>query len=229
MFRYVLTRFSTLAVLTAVFVFPTLSGYAFTFGGGGPALFYFPGGKVFGNLNNINIPIVDVTNFENGIFAFGGFGYGGVPGMLYGGGFGFGGEREYVTPDGTFMVSVSGGFGTGTRKIDLGALAIHATLGIGVIDFSVARKVNEGNTSVGDLRSGQLEGYLGAEIGYATIATGLGLSIRVAFAELSLGAIMFFGYSFDGWQVNDKKLTGLSGDYSLLVSYSIYGGVGFGF
>ncbi|MFN6992303.1 MAG: hypothetical protein ACK4MM_06240, partial [Fervidobacterium sp.] len=144
-------------------------------------------------------------------------------------GFGFGGEKEYTLSGNTYRVSIGGGFGSGMKKIDFGNIAIQATIGFGGFDLSLERKVNDGNTSIGNLEDGTLEGYLGASISYLTLSGSLGLSIQVSFLELSAGAIAFFGYSPDGWLVNGKKLTGLTNDYNFLMTYALYGGVAFGF
>lgn len=218
------------ALLTITLLLGSLGiAFGFSFGGGGPLVFYFPGGTLIGELKNLNVPIVDVRSFNDGILAFGGFGYGGVPGGLYSGGFGFGGEREYTTTDGTFKVSVGGGFGMGLKKISFDNVSLFASLGFGGIDFSIAKKVNEGKTSLDDLKNGQLEGYLGANISYTAASIGVGASLKISFVELSVGGIMFLGFSKDGWTVNGRKLTGLEGSSNLLLNYSLFGSMAFGF
>ncbi|ODN30739.1 hypothetical protein [Fervidobacterium thailandense] len=229
MFRKFRKASYVFAFLTTILVGFVGTTFGFNFGGGGPLVLFFPGGTVIGELKNLNVPIVNVGNFGDGILAVGGFGYGGVPGGLYSGGFGFGGEREYTTPDGTFKVSVGGGFGMGLKKINFDNISLFASLGFGGVDFSIAKKVNEGKTSLDDLKSGQLEGYLGASISYTTLSVGVGASLKISFVELSLGGIMFLGFSTDGWTVNGKKLTGVTDSSNLLLSYSLFGGVGFGF
>lgn len=218
-------------VLTGAFLVILLSiGLAFRFGGGGPAVYYFPGGTFFADFKNINVPIVEIQTFDNGIIAFGGYGYGGIPGGMYNGGYGFGGEKEYTTSSGTYKVSVSGGFGGGMKKINFNNFSLTAALGIGGLDLSIEKKVNEGNTSVTNLQNGNLEGYLGATISYFAISADLGMGIQVfPFMELQIGAIAFVGYSFDGWVINNKPLTGLTNDYKFLLNYALYGGIGFGF
>lgn len=204
-------------------------GLAFRFGGGGPAMYYFPGGTVFGDLKNINVPILNIETFESGIIVFGGYGYGGVPGMMYSGGFGFGGEREYTTDSGVYKVTIGGGFGSGLKRFNFGNVTLNAGLGIGGIDLSIEKKVNEGNTNLSNLQNGNIEGYLGATINYFAVSAELSLGIQVSFVELQVGVLGFAGYSVDGWTVNNKPLGGLTQDYKFLLNYALYGGVGFGF
>lgn len=219
-------------VVISIFILVTLLAtlsFSFNFGGGGPVVYYFPGGEFLGSIKNINIPILDLSKFEDGIIALGGYGYGGVPNMSYSGGFGFSGEREYNVSGKVYKVIIDGGFGAWMKKIDMGSFSISTSIGFGGIDLSIQRKVNEGNTSINDLENGTLEGYLGASIGYLTVSGDLGFIINLGFLELKIGAIAFLGYSSDGWLVNGKKLQGLTENYNILANYALYGGIGFGF
>jgi hypothetical protein len=204
-------------------------GLAFEFGGGGPMVVYIPGGTLYG-LKNINIPVVDLPEFTDGIIAFGGYGYGGVPGMTYGGGFGFGGEKD-VTKDGKkYKIEVGGGFGGGLKNISFGNVSLLAGVYFGSIDIILGRKVNENNTNVTNLEDGTLEGYLTTSIGYISIAANLAIAVKVTdFMQLEVGTIAIGGYSPDGWLVNGKPLQGLTQYNNFLLTYGFYGGVGFGF
>lgn len=216
-------------LLAVLLVCVSLSVFGFEFGGGGPFVMFIPGGTFF-NLKNINVPVLDFPNFEDGIIALGGFGYGGVPGLSYGGGFGFSGEKE-VTKDGNkYKLVVSSGFGGMLRNLSFGSVSLQAGAHFGGIDIELGRKVNENNTSIGNLEGGTLEGYLFANISYLAVAFELSLGIKVTnFMELRAGALGIAGYSYDGWLVNNKPLTGLSDENKFLLMYTIYGGVGFGF
>ena len=44
-----------------IFVLLTSLGFSFSFGGGGPSIYYFPGGTFVGGLKNLNLPIVAAT------------------------------------------------------------------------------------------------------------------------------------------------------------------------
>ncbi len=212
-----------------IFVLLTSLGFSFSFGGGGPSIYYFPGGTLVGGLKNLNLPIVDTTAFESGIITFGGSGYGGV-GNFYNGGFGFGGEKEYTVSSDKYMVTIAGGFGTGMHKLDFGNIALNTSLGIGGVDIEVARKVNENNVGLGNLQDGTLEGYLGANISYLALDIGANLSISfVPMCELSIGANAIAGYSFDGWLVNGKAMSIDQEQYRFLLTYNLYGGIAFGF
>jgi len=213
-----------------VFVLLTSFGFSFSFGGGGPSIYYFPGGTFVGGLKNLNLPIVDTTAFESGIIAFGGSGYGGF-GNFYNGGFGFGGEKEYTVSSDKYMVTIAGGFGTGMRKLDFGNIALSTSLGIGGVDVAIAKKVNENNVGLGNLQDGTLEGYLGANISYLALDIGADFSISfVPMCEIKIGANAIAGYSFDGWLVNGKAMTGIDQEqYRFLLTYNLYGGIAFGF
>ncbi|MGQ9856159.1 MAG: hypothetical protein ACUVQF_05435 [Fervidobacterium sp.] len=216
-------------LLAVLLVCVSLSVFGFEFGGGGPLVMFIPGGTFF-DLKNINIPVIDFPNFEDGIIAIGGFGYGGVPGLSYGGGFGFGGEKE-VTKDGKkYKLEVSGGFGGMLKNLSFGNVSLQAGAHFGGVDIMLGRKVNENNTNLSNLEDGTLEGYLFANISYLAVALELSLGIKVTnFMELRAGALGIAGYSYDGWLVNNKPLAGLSDEKKFLLMYTIYGGVGFGF
>ena len=180
-----------------IFVLLTSFGFSFSLGGGGPSVYYFPGGTFIGGLKNLNLPIVDTAAFESGIITFGGSGYGGF-GNFYNGGFGFGGEKEYTVSSDKYMVTIAGGFGTGMRKLDFGNIALSTSLGIGGVDVAIAKKVNENNVGLGNLQDGTLEGYLGANISYLALDIGADFSISfVPMCEIKIGANAIAGYSFD--------------------------------
>ncbi|KAF2960946.1 hypothetical protein [Fervidobacterium sp. 2310opik-2] len=219
-----------LYVISAVLLLSFSLGFAFEFGGGGPMVLYFPGGSLL-SLKNINVPILDFSEFQSGVFAIGGYGYGGLPGKMSSGGYGFAGENE-ITKDGAkYKLEISGGYGAGYSNISFGPIGLIAGLGFGSFDIALSRKVNEDNTSLTDLKNGTLEGYLGANISYLSISGSLALALKISnFAELQAGAMVFAGYSIDGWQVNGKQLTGIiQNDYKFLLNYALYGGIGFGF
>ena len=219
--------------LISVLVFVLLTSFGFSFSFGGEWTFYllyFPGGTFVGGLKNLNLPIVDTAAFESGIITFGGSGYGGF-GNFYNGGFGFGGEKEYTVSSDKYMVTIAGGFGTGMRKLDFGNIALSTSLGIGGVDVAIAKKVNENNVGLGNLQDGTLEGYLGANISYLALDIGADFSISfVPMCEIKIGANAIAGYSFDGWLVNGKAMTGIDQEqYRFLLTYNLYGGIAFGF
>lgn len=216
-------------ILATILLLVALVSFGFDFGGGGPMLMYFPGGTLFG-LKNINVPVVDFPDFSDGIIAFGGYGYGGIPGMSYSGGFGFGGEKVVNKDGNKFKVGISGGFGAGYKNLAFGNVSLLAGLGFGGVNVTVGRFVNENNTSMSDLENGTLEGYLIASIDYYAVSADLSLNVSLtSFMQISIGAMLIGGYSIDGWTVNGKALQGVSDSSKFLLMYSLYGGVGFGF
>ncbi|HRD19877.1 MAG TPA: hypothetical protein PK584_02310 [Fervidobacterium sp.] len=205
-------------------------GFSFSFGGGGPFVYYFPGGTFIGGLKNLNLPIVDTTAFESGIIGFGGGGYSGF-GHFYSGGFGFVGEKEYAVSSDKYIVTIGGGFGNGMRKLNFGNVTLSTSFGMGGVDIEIAKKVNENNVGLGNLENGTLEGYLGTSISYVALDAGVELSFSfVPMCELKVGANAIAGYSFDGWLVNGKTMTGIDqNQYRFLLTYNLYGGIAFGF
>ncbi len=219
-----------LFVISLVLLLLFSLGFAFNFGGGGPMVLYFPGGSLLG-LKNINLPILDFSEFQSGVFAIGGYGYGGIPGEVNSGGYGFGVERE-ITKDGAkYKLEISGGYGGGYGKISFGHIGLIAGLGLGSFDIALSRKVNEDNIDLTNLQNGNLEGYLGINISYLSVSGNLALLLKLSnFVELQVGIMVFAGYSIDGWQVNGKQLTGINqGNYKFLLNYALYSGIGFGF
>ncbi len=213
----------------------TLSVFGLQHGFGGFTLFYVPGGNLIQGIENIPDLVGKVSDFQSGILAYGGMGFGGAPRFGYSFGAGFGGEREYIfsTEDGkaTFKISVGGGFGGFGKAADFGTFGVLATLGIGGVNFLIERKVNEGNTTLENLKNGTLEGYLGAEISYFALFPGLQLYIQVIDPLLSIGTgiVGMIGYSDKGWTVNNKSLQNVNNDlYRFYSGYTIYLGVYFG-
>ena len=219
-----------LYVISVVLLLSFSLGFAFEFGGGGPMVLYFPGGSLL-SLKNINVPIPDFSDFQSGVLAIGGYGYGGLPGKMSSGGYGFAGESE-ITKDGAkYKLEISGGYGGGYNKISFGPISLTTGLGLGSFDVALSRKVNEDNIDLTNLQNGNLEGYLGINISYLSVSGNLALALKLGnFVELQVGTMVFAGYSIDGWQVNGKQLTGIiQNDYKFLLNYALYGGIGFGF
>jgi len=220
---------NVLGGVTLLLSFVSIVGFAFDFGGGGPMVVYIPGGTLYG-FKNINVPVIDLPEFTDGIITFGGYGYGGVPGMVYGGGFGFGGEKELSKEGNKYKVEISGGFGGGFKNISFGNVYLLAGAYFGSVDIILGRKVNENNTSLSNLEDGTLEGYLTTSISYISIAANLAIAAKVTeFMQVEVGTIAIGGYSPYGWLVNGKPLQGLTQSSTFLLTYGFYGGVGFGF